>query len=393
MLSLLVRNAEFRRLFAAHAVSRAGDAFNTVAIVVLVFGLTGSGLGVSGAVAFEVLPVLLFGPLAGLVVDRLPRRSVMITADIVRASAVITIAVWHGSVAIAFAVAFVLSVGSVAFNPAASSILPTIVGDDEVVTANSALWSAAVVAQIVLAPTAGVLIATFDVAAAFAVNGASFVVSALILGRLRAGRTPADDRRPGWSGVTAGIAAVRSHPLLRRLAVVQVLASLSAGATGGLLVVLAEHRLDVGPTGFGLLLACIGVGAALGPFLFRHRIRAVDRRWLFGPLAVRGAVDLVLASTRNAVVAGGALSAYGMSTSTGMVAYQSTLQTAVPIALRGRAFALYDVLWNVARLASLGAGGLLVELVGVQWVYAVGGALLFTAALVGLGTRLGPVDA
>ena len=64
----LVRsNPRFARLFAAHAISRAGDAFNTVALVVLVFELTGSGTGVAGTVAFEVVPVLLFGPVVGAV--------------------------------------------------------------------------------------------------------------------------------------------------------------------------------------------------------------------------------------------------------------------------------------------------------------------------------------
>lgn len=153
------------------------------------------------------------------------------------------------------------------------------------VTANSAIWSAAVVAQIVLAPTAGVVIARFGVQAAFAVNAATFVVSALVLAGLRSGRQPADVAVRGWAGVLAGVHAVPSHPVLARLAVVQVLASLSAGATGGLLVVLAERWLGVGPAGFGSLLAAIGFGAALGPALLRRFVRPGDPRWLFGPFA------------------------------------------------------------------------------------------------------------
>jgi len=69
MLSLLRKNPEFRRLWLAHAISRSGDAFNTVAVVVLVFQLTGMGRGVAGAVMFEVLPMLLIGPIAGLAAD------------------------------------------------------------------------------------------------------------------------------------------------------------------------------------------------------------------------------------------------------------------------------------------------------------------------------------
>ena len=71
MFRLVRSSQEFRRLFLAHAMSRAGDSFNTVALVVLVFELTGSGVGVAGAVMFEVLSVLLLGPVAGLAADRL----------------------------------------------------------------------------------------------------------------------------------------------------------------------------------------------------------------------------------------------------------------------------------------------------------------------------------
>ncbi|MBA3373658.1 MAG: MFS transporter [Euzebyaceae bacterium] len=377
------RRPELRRLFLAHAVSRAGDAFNSVALVLLVFQLTGSGRDVATTVAFEVAPVLLLGPVAGLLADRLPRRRVMVAADLLRAGLAVTLALATGSVALAYGVAFGLSVGSLAFNPAASSLLPEVVDAEEVVDANTALWTVAVTAQIVLAPLAGVLIATAGVGVAFGLNAVSYLVSALLLLGLHAGRTPADMTVRGWKGVAAGITAVRTHPLLARLAVVQILASLSAGATSGLLVVLAADWLGVGPSGFGVLLGAIGVGAALGPLVLRSRIRAGDRRWLFGPYALRGGVDLALASVGNPIVAAGALAAYGVGTSTGMIAYQSTLQMQVPTELRGRTFALYDVLWNAARLVSLGAGGLLADAVGIRAVYVVAGLLLLAAAAVG----------
>src|SRR5688500_7296 len=101
----LATHSTLRRFFFAHAMSRAGDAFNSVALVVLVFTLTGSGLGVAGTVAFEVVPILLLGPLAGLTVDRYPRRSVMVAADLGRAVLVLVLAGIGDSVAVAYAVA------------------------------------------------------------------------------------------------------------------------------------------------------------------------------------------------------------------------------------------------------------------------------------------------
>lgn len=144
MLALLRRRSAFRRLFAAHAVSRAGDAFNTVALVVLVFRLTGSGAGVAGTVAFEIAPFLLLGPVAGLVVDRWPKRNVMVVADLGRAVLAGVLALSHGSVGLAYGVAFGLSTGALLFNPAASSLVPDTVEADELVEANAGLWSVAV---------------------------------------------------------------------------------------------------------------------------------------------------------------------------------------------------------------------------------------------------------
>lgn len=386
--NLLRSNPTFRRVFLAHATSRAGDAFNTVALVVLVFRLTGSGLGVAATVVFEVLPVILLGPIAGVLADRYPRRSVMVAADLLRAVLIGMLAVAHDNVALAYAVAFGVSVGSIAFNPASSSLVPDIVEDDELIEANTALWTVAVTSQIILAPLAGALIAWAGVGVAFAMNALSYVISALLLRGVAAAARPASLHVRGWSAVREGIAVVRGSPLLRRLAIVQVLASLSAGATSGLLVVLAVESLDVGPSGFGALLACIGAGAALGPLLLRRFVRAGDKRWLFGPYALRGAVDLALAMVRSPIAAGGALGLYGVGTSTGMISYQSTLQTAVPAEVRGRAFALYDVMWNAARLTSLGLGGLLADALSIRSVYLGGGLLLLLAAAVGLTTPL-----
>ena len=388
MISSLRRPA-FRRLFLAHAISRAGDAFNTVALVVLVFGLTGSGLGVAGTVVFEVLPVLLLGPLAGLVVDRVPRRRVMVGADLARALLAGLLVVVSGSVGVAYFVAFGLATGALLFNPASTSLIPDTVEDDELVDANTAMWTVAVVAQIILAPTAGLLISAFGVEVAFAVNAASYLASAAVLYRLPVGDKPATTERTSRrAALAAGVHAVRSNALLSRLAVVQVLAALSAGATSGLLVVLADDHLGVGPSGFGLLLAAIGAGAAIGPLILRRWIQPAARAWLFGPYALRGGVDLTLATVANPYVAGGALLAYGTATSAGTIAYNTTLQTQVPPETRGRALALFDLLWNAARLTSLGLGGLIAEAFGIRTVYVASGVLLLIAATYGAARPL-----
>ena len=313
----------------------------------------------------------------------------MVAADLGRAAVAALLALFADHLGAAYVAAFALSSLSVFFGPAASSLVPALVERDEVVGANSALWSAAVLSQIALAPVAGALVAWAGPRPAFLVNAGSFLVSALLLSGLRAPGRPAPARGRHLVDVAEGLRFIRASRFLGVLAGVQGLAALSAGATSALLVVLAERHLNVGAGHFGLLLAAIGVGAGAGPLVLQRVVTDVRRpSLLFGPYLLRGLVDLVLAASSRFAVALGALALYGVGTSTGMVTYNSVLQTTVPDRMRGRVFAFYDVVWQAARLVSIGAGGALADVLGIRAVYLLGGALLLLAG--GMGLALAP---
>jgi len=162
--------AGYRGLWAARTVSQWGGTFNVVALAPLTYDLTGSGIGVSGVVVAEILPVLLIAPLAGPLIDRWPQASVMVAADLFRLVLMVVLVVWHDSVFAVYAIAFGMSVGMVFFNPAAGSALPALVGRDTLVAANSGIWTAAVLSQVALAPVAGLLVSTVGFGAAFGFN-------------------------------------------------------------------------------------------------------------------------------------------------------------------------------------------------------------------------------
>ncbi len=366
--------------------SQWGDTFGFVALAVVVYRLTGSGLGVIGVVVAEIVPVLLLAPLAGVVVDRLPRVRVMVASDLTRALLAGVLVIWHDQPLVIFAVAFGLSAAGVFFHPAAGSVLPSLVTNEQIIAANSGIWTAAVLSQIVLAPLAGGLVVTAGPAWAFGINTSSFLLSAAVLRGLHTDERPRDvGRQQLFADARAGAALIAGDRLLRALAIGQLLAALSAGATSALLVVLAAEHLRVGPAAYGILVGAIGVGAVLGPLLLLRRIRDPRRPILvFGPYILRGLVDFLLASVRSLPLAASALGIYGLGTSTGAVTFNSLLQTHVNDRNRGRVFASMDLLWQTGRLVSLGVGGVLADTVGIRAVYYLGGLLLLIAGALGL---------
>jgi MFS family permease len=378
-------------LWLGQLISNFGDTLHYIALVVLVFRLTGQGLAVAGLVAAEVVPVLVLGPVAGVVIDRFSRKAVLIGADLVRAGLVLTLlwpqGAWH-----AYVVAAGLAAGNTFFNPTVQAVIPVLTTDEQRLAANSVAWSTGRLVQILASAVAGGLIALTGTRPAFATNAASFVASALLIATLRipahAGRLGPGSKRGLGSylgDAGAGLAFAWRDGFVSRLLIVQALASLATGATSAMLVVLSERHLHLPAAGFAWLIGAIGVGALLGPLIpntFARDYR--DARWLFGPYVIRGLGDVLLAVFTPLPIALVLLFVYGLNTSTGMVVFNSTVQGAVPDVVRGRVFTLLDVTWSAMRLLSLALGGLLVDAVGVEPLFWMGGALLATAGVLGL---------
>jgi len=387
----VIQSPSYFPLWLAQLLSSFGDTLHYIALVVLVFQLTGQGVAVAGLAVAEILPVLLLGPIAGVLIDRVSRKAVLIGADLVRAVLVLSLlwpqGAWH-----AYLVAAGLAAGNVFFNPTLQAVIPVLTTPEQRLAANSVSWSTGRLVQILASAVVGGLIGLVGIGPAFVLNAASFVVSALLIMRLpiplHAGQLAGDARR-GLSGYLAdarhGLAFAASDRFVSRLLVVQALASFATGATGAMLVVLSEQQLRLSPSGFAWLIGAIGVGALLGPLIPNILARDYrDARWLFVPYVIRGVVDMLLATFTALPIALLLLFVYGLNTSTGIVVFNATLQEAIPDRVRGRVFALLDITWNGMRLLSLAIGGALVDLVGIQALYWVGGALLLVAGLLGL---------
>jgi MFS family permease len=378
-------------LWLGQLASSFGDTLHYIALVVLVFRLTGQGLAVAGLVAAEVVPVLVLGPIAGVIIDRFSRKSVLVAADLSRAILALSLlwpqGTWH-----AYLVAAGMAAGNTFFNPSMQAVIPVLTTEEQRLAANSVGWSTGRLVQVLGSAVVGGLIAVVGTGPAFALNAATFVFSATMISSLRipahAGQVGAAAKRgltSYFADARAGLAYALHDRFVSRLLFVQGLASVATGATGAMLVVLAERHLGLPPAGYAWLIGAIGFGALLGPLIPNALARDYrDARWLFVPYVIRGIGDVLLAIFTPLPIALVLLFIYGLNTSTGMVVFNSTVQVAVPDSVRGRVFTMLDVTWNAMRLVSLALGGLVVDTLGIQPLFWGGGTLLGVTGVLGL---------
>jgi MFS family permease len=381
----------FRRLLVAAVVSRAGDAINFVALPLFAYATTGSPAAVASLVIIEGAALVIGGSAAQFVVDRTPPRRLLVAVDIGRALAAAALAL-EPKFSVALVVAAVLALGTSWFSPTSGALIPRLVDDEVVPSANALQWTAGVALQLIAAPVGGLLFTAASARIAFAVNAVSFVISAVILADLPAQRALAAATGP-WRQLPEALRAVATVPVLAPLLVMQGLAALAVGATSALLVVLAESAYGLGGTGYGAWLAVVGLGALVGPLVVPLVARVDPRRTVPGAYVVRGVGDVGLGLLGNGAAGGAFLFVYGLNTSSGTVSFQTLVQKAVPAGLRGRAFALLDVVWQSGRLISIAIGGALASLVGIRALFVAGGCLLLLAGALGLATlRVGSSD-
>ena len=174
-----LRITDFRRLWLGQIVSVVGDKIHTIAMAMMVYSITGSMLQMGVMLGVTLLPAALFGLPAGVYVDRWDRRRTMMIADIIRAAIVVSIPFVVGySIWWAYGLAFVASTVSLFFIPAKRSMIPDLVGTEQLMAANSLDNASEAIAEIVGLGLGAAMVATVGYSWAFTIDGITFLVSA-----------------------------------------------------------------------------------------------------------------------------------------------------------------------------------------------------------------------
>lgn len=396
--ALLRRNRAFRLLFWARSVSLLGDWFNMIAVLALLDRIQGSRAEAFGWVfILKLLPLLVFGPVAGVVADRVDRKALMVWTDVLRACVVLgflTIAVWP-----ALWLLYALTLAQISltafFEPARSAAVAQICRPEELATANAlgaVSWS---ILLTLGAALGGVANHAFGWRVAMAIDAATYAVSALLVLRVRLPRLEPRARPSGWwHAMGFGDALDGFHYMRRNPAVATVVWAKGAWGVGGaislLLAVFGQRVYPVAGSaalGMAVFYSARGLGTALGPIasrrLTRDRTNAMARamRWSF---LVAAFFYVGFGSTRSLALAVLCIVLAHLGGSTVWVFSTVLLQRSVPNALQGRIFAAELALFTLTFSVSTYVYGRLLDAAGLDpyalarslgWVFLVAGAV------------------
>jgi MFS family permease len=372
-----LNHRDFRLFLGGQLVSLVGTWMQSVAQAWFVLELTGSAfkLGVIGALQFG--PMLFFSIPAGALADRVPKRRMIMatqTALMLQAFAMAALcwsgraSYWHVAV-----LAALYGLANTVDMPVRQAFVVEMAGKEDLPNAialNSAVFNGA---RMIGPAAAGLLIARFGVAWAFALNGLSFLAVLLALSAMTAQGLPQAAGGTIKEDIAAGLRYARDTPLVRLVLAVLFCVSLFVINNNVMVPLLARQVLHQGAQGLGLLMSALGTGAVLGALAVawggRPRLRV-----LLGAGAAAAGLTLALAAVGRFWPAMAGLGLLGASQIVFLASCNTTLQAEVPDRLRGRVMSLYAFVFvGVAPLGSLLMGAL-AQGFGAPAAYAVGGA-------------------
>lgn len=370
------RSGGFRRFFTARAISQLGDGmFQMAAADVLLFGddVTDPALRLLALTAVTLIPFSVVGPLAGVFIDRWERRKILVRAPLARAAvaalAPAAAAAWGtGSPAFYAAVLFVLSANRF-FLATMGAVLPQLVPEDDLIVANSISSTGGSIANVTGLGIGSALAATAGGTAAALASAVAFLAAGVAARAVRVHRGFTPERAPLWDEIVEVVVEMRegARRVRRARRVVFALTAVGAmqllvGAMTTVIVVYYVAELDLGvgaATGLlGLLAVGIGLGIVAVPAVARRirHDRLIPASFL---IAAAGAGFAAGGFSRPRVVAGACV--VGISYAFVKIPVDTIVQEEMADEVRGRAFAIYDMLFNMAR-----AGGVTIAAVAFE---------------------------
>ncbi len=390
-----LRDRNVRLLLASLGLSQIGDWLYNVALIVFVLERTGSATWVAAAGIVRLLPYVVFGTIGGMIADRRPRRVTMIQSDLIRAAVMVAltiVAARDGSPLAAVLLAGIATTFSVAYSPCVNAAIPRIVGEDDLSLVNTLSATVTNLSYALGPALGGILLILGSPTAAFAVNGATFLISAALTLAIRADLGPAADRLANVpvtaaiagpsSDVLEGFRALTSSAFVIALVVTQVATNVLYGMETVLYALTSTDRLGMDVEGLAFLYAAIGVGGIAAAGLAHRLSRRSEAGLVLAVAAVLCGLPMAtIAVVSEPAVAMVVLLVEGAAMIVVDVLVVTSLQRLLGADVLGRAFGTLDALIVAGILVGSVLAPILVTTVGLEAALLVGGGMMAIAGL------------
>jgi len=378
----------YRYLLASSWVSNVGDGIAIAAGPLLVASLTRNEFLVASAALLSWLPPLLFSLAAGVVSDRVDRRLVVVTVDLLRAAVLavlaVTLVTGHGSIAVVLVAMFLLGTAEVFADNTTSTLLPMIVHRDDLGVANSRMQLGFVTINQFVGPPLGAFLFGMGHAVPFASQCVLVAFGALLVLRIALPKHHRETDNHVLADVVEGFGWVYRHAAVRTLVLTILVFNITWGAAWSVLVLYATRHLGIGSIGFGLLNTFSAVGGIVATTLYGRITRHVSLGNLMrGGLVVETLVHLGLALTSTPWVAMVVMFAFGVEAFAWGTTSVTVRQRSVPTALQGRVAAVNSMATYAGLVVGAAIGGVLAQRWGVlaPFWFAFGGSALFVVLM------------
>jgi len=394
-IDILRHNRNYRNCWLGQTVSEIGDHFNSIAVLSLALHLTGSGFTVGAVMIARVLPAILAGPVAGVVLDRLDRRKVMLASDIFRGLIALAhiLLLTYRETWLLYTLSGLLMFASPFFNSGRSAILPKLASKEELHTANALTQTTSWLTLSIGTMFGGISTGILGYEWAFFANALSFALSAIAIGSLkssdghfRPARGPqAAHRISHYQDFRDGLRYMTSRPLILGIGLLGVGWATGGGAAQVLFTLFGEVVFHRGPAGVGLIWSFAGVGLVLGGIL-GHRLGpklsfTAYKHLVTVAFFLHGLCYFVFSLMPNIWGAILFITLSRVCMGLNSVLNRTMLLTHVADGLRGRVFTTVETMANAVMMLSMGAAGVASTHYSAREIGAVAGALSASAAL------------
>jgi MFS family permease len=384
----LWRHGDFLKLWSAETISVFGSQVGQLALpLVAIIVLDASAFAVAALGTVLFLPFIIFTLPAGVWVDRLPRRPILIVGDFGRAALLLTVPIAYAADALTlghlFVVAFLVGAFQVFFDVAYQSYLPSLVEREQIIDGNSKLEISRSAAQVGGPGLGGVLVEIFTAPWAVLLDAISFVASGLFLLRIRKVEekpavAKADGTKPSlWTDLKEGLRFVLGNPNLRAQAGCTATSNFFSSVFFSIFLVFAVRELDLSPGAIGLVFSVAGLGslaAALTSTRISGRLGIGPTTILVGLLWGPAALLMALAPAGNAAIPFLIVAnlVFGFTVVVYNIVQVSYRQAICPPRLQGRMNSVMRfMVWGTIPLGTL-AGGALATWVGLRETMLIG---------------------